>query len=484
MGLRGRLVLSFVLVIVICLLVVAASVIAMSGETLDRLAMARLADMALPIYVQSRILMRGQTTFDQVWSNIEEQAKATGTCIFLADSKGKIIRHTSGSEDTCAFPGDMFPRKLAAPNRSQRGIYTAADGQSYLYVAFPLAPIARFRDITGAEWLVLSAPRSAAMSIVGELMRPLLAAGIIALVLSIILAVVLARSVYQPIKRVKKAAAAMAGGKYDQHVPVEGPPEVKELAESFNEMSDRVKTSQQTLRDFVADVSHELRTPLTSIKGFAQAIQDGTVQSKESLGRAAGIIEEESKRMIRLVNNLLELSRLESGQADINKEPVDLKELLQQCQEVFHMRVEEKQIFLVTDLEPLPRVMGDIDRLEQVFGNLLDNALKHTPREGSVTLRGRHVTAETIEINVIDTGPGISKELLPHVFDRFYRGPGAEDRTGTGLGLAISRQIVLAHGGDVKANGTSGRGAEFTVRLPAMHDLKEPGNAKGGKGKA
>jgi len=146
--------------------------------------------------------------------------------------------------------------------------------------------------------------------------------------------------------------------------------------------------------------------------------------------------------------------------------------------------VEEKQIFLVTDLEPLPRVMGDIDRLEQVFGNLLDNALKHTPREGSVTLRGRHVTAETIEINVIDTGPGISKELLPHVFDRFYRGPGAEDRTGTGLGLAISRQIVLAHGGDVKANGTSGRGAEFTVRLPAMHDLKEPGNAKGGKGKA
>ncbi len=483
MGLRGRLILSFVLVIVICLLVIAASVTAMTGETLDRLAMARLADMALPIYVQARILVRGQVTFDQVWSNLEEQAKATGTCIFLADRDGTIIRQTSGSEESCAFPKNIFPRKPAAAMRSLRGTYTAVDGQSYIYVAFPLSAIARFRDASGAEWMVLSTPRSAAMNITLELVRPLLAAGIIALVLSIILAVVMARSVYQPINRVKQAAVAMSGGKYDQHVPVEGPREVKELAESFNEMSDKVKSSQQTLRDFVADVSHELRTPLTSIKGFAQAIQDGTAQSKESLDRAAGIIEEESKRMIRLVNNLLELSRLESGQIELKKEPVDLKEVIQQCQEVCAMRAEEKQIFLVTDLEPLPRVLGDIDRLEQIFGNLLDNALKHTPKEGAVTLRGRHITAETVEISVIDTGPGIAKELLPHVFDRFYRGPGAEERSGTGLGLAISRQIALAHGGDIKVGSTSGRGAEFTVRLPAMHDLKEAGKPKPGKGK-
>ncbi|MCX6005174.1 MAG: HAMP domain-containing sensor histidine kinase [Chloroflexi bacterium] len=484
MGLRGRLIISFILIIVICLGIIAASLSFLVGEALDRLATARLADMALPVFIQTRALLRSQANLDQVWSNLDEQAEAAGICIFLVDSDGTVIRQTSNGENGCALPQSIFPRKTAAGVRTFRGTFIRQDGKSYIYIAFPMAGILKIRDPGGIDWLVLSASRAGAVSILSEMIRPFLLAGLVALVLSIVIAIILARSVYKPIGRVKQAAVQMAQGKYDQEVPVEGPGEVKELASSFNDMARQVKGTQQTLRDFVADVSHELRTPLTSIKGFAQAIQDGTAQTKEAQVRAAGIIEEEAKRMIRLVNNLLELSRLESGQVEVKKEQLDIGEVVQQCQEIFALRAEEKKLFLVTEMDALPSVPGDIDRLEQVFNNLLDNAIKHTPQGGSITIRGCQVSKELIEISVIDTGPGISREQMSHLFERFYRAEGAAERTGTGLGLTIARQIILAHGGDIRVSSQTGKGAEFTVKLPVMKAQKEDGNLHAGKGKS
>jgi signal transduction histidine kinase len=267
---------------------------------------------------------------------------------------------------------------------------------------------------------------------------------------------------------VTNAAEEIARGNYEQQVPVDGPTEVKGLAQSFNQMSKQVKHSQQMLRDFVADVSHELRSPLTSIKGFAQAIVDGTAKGKENQLKAATVIEDESKRMMRLVEELLEFSRLESGQVKMVKEPVDLKELLQQCHEIFSMHAEEKGIKLKTEIEPLPPVIGDIDRLEQVFSNLLDNALKHTPSGGDVTIIARHTDTNFAEISITDTGPGIPAEQMRHVFERFYRADPNAGKAGAGLGLAIARQIVLAHGGDIIAKSKLGKGTEFVVRLPVQ----------------
>lgn len=470
MGLRNRLILSFLLVVLVCLGIITASLTLMAGNSVDRLAAARLNDMALPVFIQVRAILRNQATLDQAWPNIEEQADASNVSIYLYDSSGKLMRHTPEDDKGGGPPQSVFSRKQQGV-RPLRGNYTGQDGKTYVYAAFSLAGFPRLKDTSGAEWLVLSVSPEGTVPILSELMRPLLFAGLAALILSIILAFFLARSVYRPVGQVTQAASEMAAGKYDQEVPVEGPREVRELAASFNDMAKQVKTSQQTLRDFVADVSHELRTPLTSIKGFAQAIHDGTAQSKESVDKSAGIIEEESQRMIRLVNNLLELSRLESGQAEIKKEQVDLKEVIEQSREIFGMRADEKGLFLITDLEPLPPILGDIDRLEQVFANLLDNAIKHTPQGGTVTIRGRHIALGTVEISVMDTGPGMTKEQLPHVFERFYHGDGKGERSGTGLGLAIARQIALSHGGDIRVSSQVGKGAEFTVRLPAMDKL-------------
>jgi len=484
MGLRSRLILSFVLVITVCLGIIGGSLFFLAGESLNRLAGSRLADMALPVYLQARVFLRSQAALEQAWPNIEEQARTTGVCMFLCDSDGTILRQTSNVGSDCAFPASIFPKRAGPVARSLRGSFTAADGKTYVYAAFPLTGFPRLKENSGADWLVLSTSPVGTTRILAELFKPVLLAGLVALIISIILAILLARSVYKPIGRVRRAAVEMAAGKYDQNVPLEGPGEVRELASSFNDMAGKVKDSQQALRDFVADVSHELRTPLTSIRGFAQAIQDGTAQSKEASARAAAIIEEEARRMIRLVNNLLQLSRLESGQLEIKKEPVDLLEVIQQCQEVFSIRAEEKQIFLVTDLEPLPQVYGDTDRLEQVFDNLLDNAVKHTPKGGTVTLRARHVTAETVQVCVTDTGPGIPQEHLEHIFKRFYRGYGPGERTGIGLGLAISHQIVLAHGGDLRVNSRAEQGAEFIVRLPVMNELRIAAQRQARKGKA
>jgi len=472
MSLRTRLILSYVLIIVLCLGIVAASLVVLLGDQINRLAMARLADTALPIYVQFRAAARGQVPLNQAWTNLQEMSQETGTYIFLLDPEDTVIKQAIPEDSSWTPPSKLEITKPPVPRPTPyHGSYVAPDGQRFIFVAQPVAGLFRPPNPPNPpnpETLVLAVPRSQALAIWADFAKPFLWAGLVALAVSVLIAVVLARSVYVPIRRVTNAAEEIARGNYEQEVPVDGPEEVKGLAKSFNQMSKQVKHSQQMLRDFVADVSHELRSPLTSIKGFAQAMVDGTAKGKEAQLKAATVIEDESKRMMRLVEELLEFSRLESGQIAMVKEPVDLKELLQQCYEIFLMQAEEKGANLKTEFEPLPPVIGDIDRLEQVFSNLLDNALKHTPAGGGVSIIARQPNPNFVEISITDTGPGIPAEQMRHVFERFYRADPSAGKAGAGLGLAIARQIVLAHRGDIMAKSTLGKGTEFVVKLPVQ----------------
>jgi signal transduction histidine kinase len=233
-------------------------------------------------------------------------------------------------------------------------------------------------------------------------------------------------------------------------------------------MAKEIKRSHQMLRDFIADVSHELRSPLTSIKGFALAITDGTASDDEAKQKAAHVIEDESTRMMRLVDELLLFSRLESGQITMIKEPVDLKELMQQVYDIYILRAEENRLVFSVDVAASPVVMGDIDRLEQVLNNLLDNAFKHTPEGGAVSITVEQPSGRVMELQVSDTGPGIPAEQLSHIFERFYRAENAVTKTGSGLGLAIAREIVRAHGGTIEVKSILGQGTTFTVKLPVV----------------
>ena len=270
-------------------------------------------------------------------------------------------------------------------------------------------------------------------------------------------------------------------------MPIEpnGPQEVQELALAFNDMNSRVLVSQKSQREFVANVSHELKTPLTSVQGFSQAILDGTANTPEAQKQAAQVIYDEAGRMHRMVLDLLDLARLDAGTLDLRRAPVDLPALLRNIAEKFTPQAQAAGVSIEVDSPALPPVTGDGDRLAQVFTNLVDNALKHTPAGGSISLRAGLTGSAAapgagaeVQVEVADTGVGIPPEALPHIFERFYQAdlsrPGGE-KHGTGLGLAIVKEIVGAHSGKIDVRSMLNAGSTFTVSLPlANPDVSTP----------
>jgi signal transduction histidine kinase len=231
------------------------------------------------------------------------------------------------------------------------------------------------------------------------------------------------------------------------------------------------------MRDFLANVSHELRTPLTSIRGFSQAVAEGAVDDPDGVKRSAQVVNQESARLLRLVEELLDLSRVESGQAEMRLAPVELGELLDHLREVFSLRAEDGNVRFEVSAPAELTVQADLDRLEQVLSNLLDNAFKHTPAGGRVVLAATAVPGAA-RIDVSDSGAGIPEAEMGRLFERFYRTPSSQGLRGSGLGLAIAREIARAHGGDITVQNRPGDGTTFSVRLPTEGRRSPPSAAR------
>jgi signal transduction histidine kinase len=289
------------------------------------------------------------------------------------------------------------------------------------------------------------------------------------LILAFVLSILMSRWISGPLQDIEQAATSLAGGEYSE-IRVEGPREVKKLADSFNRMAEKVESTQKAQKDFVANVSHELKTPLTSIQGFSQAILDGAVNSKQEINKAAGIIQSEAERMNRLVLELLELARLESGSDEIKREIVQVKQLLEGVIRQFSIRAEQSNIDLEYDVGELPTCVGDPDRLVQAFSNLLDNAIKHTPPNGIVEISADQNGTEIV-VTISDSGPGIPEDEINRIFERFYqidKSRARDSQRGSGLGLAIVKQIITAHRGQISVYNNQTQGAVFEIRIPAV----------------
>ncbi len=298
----------------------------------------------------------------------------------------------------------------------------------------------------------------------------MLAAGIVALITSLFLGEALLARALRPIEVIAETASQIAtGDDLSRRIPYDGPPdELGQLTQTFNDTLERLEQLFQAQRRFVADVSHELRTPLTVIQAGVDLIRRYGLD-EDSLAA----IDSESKRMVRLVGDLLLLARADAGELPLLKQELELDTLLLEVFERARVLSKDGPTVKLGRFEPV-RIEGDPDRLKQLLLNLISNALKYTPPEGQITLALWPEGSEAV-ITVSDTGGGIPEEDLPHIFDRFYRVDEARDRKqgGAGLGLAIARWIAEAHGGQISAESQRGVGTTFIIRLPLAMSMRD-----------
>ena len=290
--------------------------------------------------------------------------------------------------------------------------------------------------------------------------------GVVAASISLVVARLLARGMTQPLRDMAAAARRMEVGDYSVRVETKSRDEVGELATAFNRMSEELEHLEQSRRDLVANVSHELKTPIAAIRAHLENLLDGVEQPDPA---TLGVMLAQVERLGRLVDQLLDLSRLESGEVPLRIEALPLQPLVDDLISEIDVALPGRGVLVRNDVPAdLPALSADRERVHQVLFNLVDNAVRFTPVGGSVTISARRRNG-SVEVAVADTGAGIEAEHLPRLFERFYRADAARTRGegGTGIGLAIARSVVEAHGGRISAESEPGRGSVFTFDLPA-----------------
>jgi signal transduction histidine kinase len=331
------------------------------------------------------------------------------------------------------------------------------DGQPYIAAAAQI-PVAR--DPLGANYVVIARRQSTiAAAAASELLPRLLLAGGAALVLALVLVLFVSRSVTGPLTQLARAAEDIAAGNYSRRVRIRGEDEVGQLGAAFDRMAEAVERSRRAQREFLANVSHELKTPLTSLIGFSQALTDGSLKTEGERARAAQIVHEESERVLRMAQELLDLARVEGGTISLHITAVDLAGQIADEVELARPRADARQLSVTTELPPdLPPVAADPERLHQVLDNLFDNALKYAPASSEVRIAAMR-SASNVDL-VIANAVGEVRPDPGRMFDRFYRADASRSAAagGVGLGLAISRELIAAMRGRLWADLDQPRG--------------------------
>jgi signal transduction histidine kinase len=283
-------------------------------------------------------------------------------------------------------------------------------------------------------------------------------------------------SMRRPLEDLVEASGRLAGGDLDARVKVGGLSETATLGGAFNEMAADLqrrageRDQLERMKDeFVLTASHELRSPLTSVQGFAELLLLERERLSPKQAETAEVILDNTRHLVRLLNDLLDLARSDAGRLTIRPEPTDAASLIEDAARTMRAQLDARRQELHLEIEAeLPRIEADRDRIRQVLVNLLTNANEYCPERAGIRVKARRADAE-VEIDVIDDGPGMPEQQLEHIFERFSRGDAGETQRvgGTGLGLAISKSLIELHGGTIEAESTPGGGSTFRVRLPA-----------------
>ena len=301
--------------------------------------------------------------------------------------------------------------------------------------------------------------------------------GLLALALTLFIVRRLSRGIVRPLREMEETAACMAEGRYDNRVKITSQDEVGQLGQSLNTLAqelarfvERTEQMEKLRREFVANVSHELRTPLTIIRGYTEALRDGTVTDPQQAERFTRLVVSETERLERLISDLLDLSRLQAKQFVMELESIPLAEVVDNVVAMLRGKYADKGVELIWHgVEKIPPIPGNGDRLVQLMLILLDNALKYTQAQGRVSVDLQQAD-NLVTLTVTDNGAGIPAADLPFIWERFYKVDKAHTREnhGTGLGLSIAREIIERHGATVAVSSEPGQGTTFVLQFPAQ----------------
>jgi signal transduction histidine kinase len=451
----GRILLSYLVLTVVVLAVLEVPLALTQAETAeaDLTAKVERDAVALGSLAQDAVRTRARGPLGRVREIARDYAADTGGRAIVVDRRGRSLVDTS---EQFAEGRNLLTRPeiaAALEGRVASGIRQSDTlGTRLLYVA---VPVASGGTVNGA--VRITYPTSELNARIRNYRLTLLAIAGVVLAAATLIGFLLARSVAGPLRRVERAAADMGRGNLGARAPETGPPEVRELARSFNETAAKLETLLHSQEQFVADASHELRTPLTALRLRLENLEkDLTPEGRESLEAAV----EEADRLNSMVEDLLALARADAAEAPAER--VDLAELVLGRAQAWEAYAAERGVDVVAEPDGRPVARAGRGRLEQVLDNLLSNALEASPSGTTVWLRTAQ-TGDIVAVHVVDEGPGMTKLERERAFDRFWRG--RRGSSGSGLGLAIVKRLVEADDGEVKLREAPGGGIDAVVRL-------------------
>jgi len=475
-SLRGRIALTLAIFGLATLTAVGGALFIVLRDLYREQATAALADLAIPYVAQARVRFGPggrDGRANDILTEIRGLAASSNLLIYGVAQDGSALELGDGTPALTSV-------SMTLPNDQGDIVRGVADIPGVGAVVYAAAPLFGERTAAGLRALVFARADDSGSRALGDILRALAIAALVLVVIGVPLAAWLSGSVARPLARLAAATGVVARGDIPVELPVAGPVEVARATAAFNVMAAEVARGRETQRQLIADVRHDLRTPLTVIGGFAEALRDGTAKGP-AIPRAADAIAEEAARLERMIGDLGALADLERGGRPLEAEVLDGVRLVKDAAERFRPTATARgqQVAVQAGSDRLP-LLGDHLAVERIIANLVANSMTHT--HAHIWLEARAVTPDEppvggpggwsgrpgVLLAVRDDGPGIPAEMLPRIFDRFFRGDPSRTGPGAGLGLAIVAELAVAQGGRAFAESRPGSGARVGVVLPAV----------------
>lgn len=401
-----------------------------------------------------------EITLDQLQSSINSISYMTESSIYVIESKNNSNIHVEEKLNQ-KYITEALNKILKGQTVFLKKQYT---NKFDMHMVFKGIPLKIDSKIIGA--IILFSPVTYVYKNIFNINLIIWIISALLVIISVFIVYFTSSKISEPIIYMEKATSKLAAGEEVEDLEVKSNDELENLANGFNYMKNQILNTEKLRKEFIANISHDLKTPLTSINGFVQAMLDGIIK-QEDMHRYLAIIKDEASRLIKLTDDILELTKIQSGTIKLSKQNILVKQILDDIQSSTEALRDEKNISIHIDCPDHLHIYADADRLKQIMLNIINNSIKYNKQNGKILIKVSDKNHKII-FDIKDTGIGISREELPFIFDKFNRAKAHQHMTagGTGLGLNIAKNLVILHGGKISAQSQLDKGTKITFSIP------------------